>query len=141
MRKIKFRAWDKVKNKMIIGFDDITLGYENIGIDLDGDILVLGYGEYWHHDDIEDKLMAVERGEINGILERVGEIEIMQYTGLLDKNGKEIYEGDLIDFENGYISQIQFSCGAFLLDDGLFRNNLSHGVVIGNIYEHEHLLK
>ena len=122
MRKIKFRAWDKVKNKMIIGFEGITLGYENIGIDLDGDILDLGYGEY-------------------GMWQRIGGIEIMQYTGLLDKNDKEIYEGDLIYFDNGYISQIQFSCGAFLLDDGLFRNNLSHGVVIGNIYEHEHLLK
>jgi hypothetical protein len=66
--------------------------------------------------------------------------DIQQFTGLLDRFGVEIYEGDVIDFENGYVSAIRFEDGCFLLDDCIFRNDLSHGIIIGNIYENPELL-
>jgi len=77
---------------------------------------------------------------------------LMQYTGLHDKNGKEIYEGDiLVPYETGNKHTVIFELGAFALSrhDG-WRQLINHasdnnGIileeVIGNIYENPELLK
>jgi uncharacterized phage protein (TIGR01671 family) len=67
MREIKFRAWDGE-----VMSDPFTLGDVSDGLVYQG-CAAFGYEAF----DIVDK-------------------EIMQYTGIKDKNGKEIYEGDVI---------------------------------------------
>ncbi|HDR5272581.1 hypothetical protein E8M24_31580 [Bacillus thuringiensis] len=82
--------------------------------------------------------------------------EWMQYTGLKDKNGKEICEGDIVrvnklTFENsGPLPEnlvVKFYNGMFQLfrDDeylyGLHLMYIEDGEVIGNIYENQNLTK
>lgn len=126
MREIKFRAWLKEESRMAEVSDISFIGEE---IDV--------YGE-------------------EGCLEGwwgLNYIELMQYTGLKDKNGVEIYEGDIVEYKD-------FSGGLLLFKEqpkskGVVKINLAKGIylkgmgtfegqkveVIGNIYENPELLK
>ena len=81
----------------------------------------------------------------------------LQYTGLRDKNGTEIYEGDILrhnwnsgnDIMKETISEVRFSDGAFICDDKKRANfdisihalsDWAEVEVIGNIYENQELL-
>ncbi len=71
---------------------------------------------------------------------------VMQFTGLLDKNGKEIYEGDVIRDQSGNIWEVYFDMGQFLEKNNVVCNTIISlyeepiKEVIGNIYENPELL-
>nr|DAT17215.1 MAG TPA: YopX protein [Caudoviricetes sp.] len=121
----KFRAWDKKLKTML----DVSL------IDFKKRVLV---GEHW------------EFGETNFI--GFDEIRLMQSTGLKDKNGEEIFEGDIVDYK-GRKAVVKWhgSYASFIyrfVDELQERKSewkplylaYYHFEVIGNIYENKELL-
>ena len=77
------------------------------------------------------------------------DIILMQYTGLKDKNGKEIYEGDILKTVNGFVTTVEYSRGMFCFDpveDKYNRHALFVLIpfqieIIGNIYETPELME
>ena len=128
MREIKFRAWNNWDKKMVYQNDDhfVTNEIGNIGYEFceEG-----GGGIEW-----KDK----------------ENISLMQYTGLKDKNGNEIYEGDIVIHhyfhETGTViwQQSQSRYALEYLSDKktqeLFPIDTAMFEIIGNIYENPHLL-
>ena len=139
MRKLKFRAFSKNHNKM---FDNESLenaadGLYNIA---KSKLLEIGYFAQ-----VED----LERGVY--LPTKDNDLVFMQYTGLIDKNGKEIYEGDIIRHfkrDKDKLLEVEISpmhgvCaykgyGKTLLI-GKSKPHLYYEV-IGNIYENPELL-
>lgn len=78
------------------------------------------------------------------------DIVLMQSTGLRDKNGKEIFEGDIIDSTDGFLTgviEFRVSLGMFvseLVEYNNFErlcNVASSRKIIGNIWEHLELVE
>lgn len=116
-REIKFRAWDK-ENKLMFPHKLIDQ-YDKDGFMLWGDIF-----------SGQDKT-----------------VELMQFTGIKDKYGKEIYEGDVVKLDD-IICPITWDDGGFQMitdkqqgKSPAIQNRLKYFEVIGNIYENPELLK
>lgn len=132
MRELKFRAWEKNQKEMIPV----------------------------HNINFTNKMINT-----NSAWRTFDEIEIMQWTELLDDLGNEIYEGDIVEVVDGkrrHISAVKIHPTGVIIDSHVFTKNMTgkdtellyeysdfgigRGItqtcmVVGNIYEHPHLLK
>lgn len=135
MREIKFRLWSIEENRFLIPisklpYDDIDLMYAD--------------GKWYFNDG--RKLDPTKE-------------TLLEYTGLKDKNGKEIYEGDVVEFppfnpkwyEGDYLPRQRFTASLEshrlwlkeerFGDKGELLLESTDCEIIGNIYENPELLK
>lgn len=126
MNNLKFRAWDKKHKEM----------FEVIKIEYYPNIFYMAKEPAWF------------------VIRTENEIELMQLTGLKDKNGKEIFEGDIVQYLDGeysFVGVVENSAFGiyaknkydnYSFEDFADENTKEADVVvIGNIYENKELLE
>lgn len=121
MRPIKFRVWDDCSKEFFYQHAAMFLRIE------DGTPV-------WY------KFLEKPRNNVNVHCEWPAHLVLQQYTGINDKNGFEIYEGDKIEYQGG-VGTVEFFAGMFVCswydqtDTELGYMLTADMKIVGNIFE------
>lgn len=141
MNNLKFRAYIKSINKVV---DVLKIDFKSntLLLDIDSDEMIPKSDYWWYETTLNFE-----------------DVELMQSTGLKDKNGKLIFEGDIVNYEfcdfrpnvasyetggkyiTGYKKAVLWENGKFICNDYDLLHICEDIEVIGNIYENKELLK
>lgn len=131
----KFRVWVKIGKRMVFSDDILAIDYENKEI-----VTQQVYFENGLPDDRDIYCYDFD------------EIELMQSTGLKDKNGKEVFIGDIVKCTRGYLHEVYLEKeygGTFIGGmPSIYLKGLLNGYawtedeeIIDNVYENPELLE
>lgn len=123
MREILFRAKDKDTHEWVYGYYAI----------------ILRAGQFEHI-----ILVPAENSDENNVIYCIIPETVGEYTGLTDKNGKKIFEGDILKGAQQNLLIIKWHRGQFIAEnaiDWLFKFEGKAGGIIGNIHDNPELVK
>lgn len=127
-REIKFRAWSPDNKEMYYADADYSFRVYNNSI---------SYRPHYESDELEYYSTDPGDGE--------KKIEVMEYTGFKDGKGKEIYEGDIMDFGSNRVFYISYVGCQFVATFSERVINMMIPIynfeIVGNIYQNPELIE
>jgi hypothetical protein len=131
MREIKFRAYDDFQKKYVF-----------VGFHIVGEVTCFGGMEHVIQETAKERMPA--RG-YKTTLEAWNDFSFEQFTGVRDKDGKDIYFGDLVRAPSGNIFEVIWYEDemriALKYKDTIYNFNAGLYELVGNIHENPELLK
>ena len=156
--RFKFRVWDKANNKFINPFlFEYNNYYKDTGmmlLDFNGKIRIAEYSSGCGDNSASSVYSEVDNQD---------DYVVQQYTGLTDKNGKDVYEGDIV--KTIYVNDPVNNIGSVIynVETGTYRIKTSKQLlpivtyrfvedkpqgllqvadeIVGNMFEHKHLIE
>jgi hypothetical protein len=122
MRELKFRAWDKY-HKIFRSNSHIHVFIQDFE---NNTIFKMNHADNYNN---KDRDYNNDR------------IIIQQYTGIKDANSNEVYEGDILQDDDGYIDIVKYHEEGYYHAGDWDGGDFTYCKVIGNIYENPELLE
>ena len=130
MREIKFRAWDRFNERMVEPKNILKICMSR----LNQEPYLIVYLKKWMNPNKEIK--EIDKCYTN-------EFELMQYTGLKDRNGVEIFEGDILECKfssERFVVEFDVKTAQFTTKSNWLWSILDRCEVIGNIHDNPELM-
>jgi len=133
MKDLKFRIWDKQAKLLIV--NEIWIYTDPLHV------AIPNYKKYYSEEYLDSEPSNIEYGD--DWIYLMDDFVLMLYSEIKDKNGKEIYEGDIVicdRFNTHEKYQVVIEDVRFI-PDILFGSELNYREIIGNIFENPELLQ
>lgn len=128
-KQLKFRIFDLAQNRYLSKTEELEGGFIDYYLTLDGQVVGI---EEDTNAEAEVRFAALSYIGESGVFPATKRFVVQQFTGIKDKVGKDIFEGDLVEDGDGIIKEVILQNGSFVL---------IYNKVFDNLFDRRHYLK
>lgn len=119
--QLKFRIFDLAQNRFLSKTEETENGFIDYFLTLDGQVVGI---EEDTNLEAEVRYASLSHVSEFGVLPISKRFVVQRFTGIKDKLGKDIFEGDLVEDGDEEVKEVVFEFGSFVLEYNKYFSNL-----------------